>query len=354
MADEIYYRLREKIDGYSFGMAATKSGVEIRLLKKLFTEEEAEMYLNLTEDLQTAEEIANKINRDPKEVEALLRRMTEKGHTFPRFPQKEGEPFYVAAAPYVHGLIEHQLHRTDKELVDLINEHGREGNFSKPFNGLRIVPVQASVDKTLQISNYDDVEAIIRKKERIAVADCVCNDIGRVGGLACDQPREVCFMFDFYAQYYVDKGVGRWVTAEEALERLKECAQAGLVPQFSSTENPEALCNCCPDCCAGLGMLKQQPNPGLMAQSNHFAAIKEELCSGCEICIDRCPMDAISMGDLAAQINRDKCIGCGLCVITCPEEALSLKAKPEEQRFTPPEKGVFMRSSKEMESRIKS
>jgi len=53
------------------------------------------------------------------------------------------------------------------------------------------------------------------------------------------------------------------------------------------------------------------------------------------------------------QINRDSCIGCGLCVTTCVEKALSLEAKPEGQRFTPPEKGVFMRSSKDIESRIK-
>ena len=68
--------------------------IEIKILKKLFTPEEAEMYLNLTEDLQTAEQIAKKIGSDTNKTEALLQRMTEKGHTFPRFPKKEGEPFF--------------------------------------------------------------------------------------------------------------------------------------------------------------------------------------------------------------------------------------------------------------------
>ena len=94
MASEIYYQLRERIDQYSVGFAATESGIEIKILEKLFTEEEAEMYLNLKLELQSAEDIAKKINSDPKVVEELLQRMTEKGHTFPRFPKKENEPFY--------------------------------------------------------------------------------------------------------------------------------------------------------------------------------------------------------------------------------------------------------------------
>lgn len=55
-----------------------------------------------------------------------------------------------------------------------------------------------------------------------------------------------------------------------------------------------------------------------------------------------------------AEINLERCIGCGLCVSTCPEQALSLKQKPEQQHFVPPEKGVFMRPSKEFEDGIKS
>ena len=160
-------------------------------------------------------------------------------------------------------------------------------------------------------------------------------------------------MFDFYGAYYVDTGLGRWVTQEEALEKLKECDEAGLIPRFSDSENPEALCNCCPNCCPGLVGLKRLPQPGHLVPSNHFAKINAELCSACETCIDRCPMDAVSMDqDDVAEIEIDRCIGCGLCVSTCPEEALSLKLKPEDQRFVPPEKGVFMRSSEEMEAII--
>ena len=92
MANEIYQKLRERMDQYSHGFAKTDSGIEMKILERVFTEEEAEMYLHLHENLQTADAIAKKIGRDPEEVEKLLQRMTKKGHTFPRFPKKEGEP----------------------------------------------------------------------------------------------------------------------------------------------------------------------------------------------------------------------------------------------------------------------
>ena len=82
MTDNVYYKLRDCLDQYTLGFASTESGVEIEILESLFTVEEADMYLNLTDDLQSAKEIAEHTNRDPGEVEGILRRMTEKGLVF--------------------------------------------------------------------------------------------------------------------------------------------------------------------------------------------------------------------------------------------------------------------------------
>ena len=105
MTSDVYLRLRERLDQYSVGFSTTASGVELRLLRKLFTEEEAEMYLNLSGDLRTAAEVAKRAKLDPEKTLRLLLQMTEKGLTFPKFPKKEGEPFHFAAAPYVHGIL---------------------------------------------------------------------------------------------------------------------------------------------------------------------------------------------------------------------------------------------------------
>ena len=164
---------------------------------------------------------------------------------------------------------------------------------------------------------------------------------------------EVCMGFDFYADYYVASGMGRWITHEEALKKLDEFEEAGLIAQFSNSENPEALCNCCAECCGALRLLKLTPQPGLLAATNHYAELNPELCTACETCIDRCQMEAITMGDEVAEINRDRCIGCGVCVSTCPDDAISLKEKPEAERKVPPERTDFMKPTSEFESRFR-
>lgn len=45
MIAKVYNDLREQLDQYSMGFPATESGVELKILKKLFSEEEAELYL---------------------------------------------------------------------------------------------------------------------------------------------------------------------------------------------------------------------------------------------------------------------------------------------------------------------
>jgi len=350
---DVYHRLRERLDQYSVGFSTTESGVELRILQKLFTEEEAEMYLNLSENLQTAADVATKADVDPEKTAQLLLQMTEKGLTFPRFPKTEGEPFRFAAAPYVHGILENQLKRMDKPLAEMLEEHFRAGPVTRGPLGLRTIPVNTAVDESLSVAPYDDVKQVLGGKDRIAIADCVCTTWQRARGEPCDQPREVCILFDFYGEYYVDMGFGRWISQDEALARLDECQEAGLVAQFSNSENPEALCNCCPNCCGTLRGLKRLPFPGLILPHNYYSRVDAEACTGCELCVDRCGMDAITMdAEETAQVNLERCIGCGLCVSCCPEQALSLEQKGEASIAVPPQRSDFMRPSSEIEGSI--
>ncbi len=353
MANDVFRKVRDKMDQLTVGYATTSSGVEMKIIAKLFTEEEAEMYLHLTEDLQTGREIAETINRDTGAVEALLRRMTEKGLTFPRFPKKEGEPFYYAIAPFFHGILEHQVKRMDPELAELLEEFFEAGPITKLIPALRTIPVHTALIPDLFVAPYDDAKTIIRKKDRIALTNCVCNAWQDNRGGSCDRPKDVCMLFDFYGQYYVDTGLGRWITQDEALAVLEKSAEAGLVAQFSFSENPEALCNCCPDCCATLRGLKKLPMPGLLLPTNYFSKVDADLCTGSEICLDRCPMEAVTMNEAdIAEIDLQRCIGCGLCVSTCPADAMSLERKPDDRLIVPPKTGVFMKPSQELEDSI--
>ena len=79
------------------------------------------------------------------------------------------------------------------------------------------------------------------------------------------------------------------------------------------------------------------PKPADCVATNYFALLEDEdLCIGCEICMDRCQMDAIGMVEGHAVIDRDRCIGCGLCVPTCTARTIRLQAKDEKERLEPP------------------
>ena len=337
MSDNIYHQLREQLDQYSVGFPTTKSGVEMKILKKLFTEEEAHMYLNLSMMLDAPESVAERMNRDPDQVAGLLDGMAEKGLIFRL--RKEDSVLY-AATPFVIGFYEFQLKTMDRELAQLIEQYFEEA-FSRQASQqtvpLRTIPVNRAIDVSWPVARYEDAREIIKSKDRIAVAKCICRVQQGLLDQACDKPLEVCFLFGSHAKYYVERGMGRWINQEDALEILDKCEDAGLVPQPLNAQNPGGMCNCCGDCCGVLRALKKQPRPAEVVISNYYAVVDPDLCAGCETCLDRCQMEAITMGpDQVAQVDLDRCIGCGLCVTTCTTEALSLQPKPKAERREPP------------------
>ncbi len=71
--------------------------------------------------------------------------------------------------------------------------------------------------------------------------------------------------------------------------------------------------------------------------------LNAETCTGCGICVDACPEEAIVLGPVGAtrrgaidyaepvDVNPEKCSYCGVCVIMCPFNAMTLKIDGEER-----------------------
>jgi 4Fe-4S ferredoxin len=71
--------------------------------------------------------------------------------------------------------------------------------------------------------------------------------------------------------------------------------------------------------------------------------LNAEVCTGCGVCVEACPEDAIALGLVGAtkrgvveyaapvDIDETKCVYCGVCVIMCPFNALTLKVDNEER-----------------------
>ena len=338
MAEDIFRRLQKRLDGYSLGFPATDSGVEIEILKALFTEEDAEMFLNLSQRLETPEDVARRIGMPVDDVAEQLSQMYKKGLLF---RLKKGDTVKYGAIPFVHGLYEFQVAHLDRRMAALVEKYTQEAFRDAITTGapafLRTVPVQRTIEVLHHVAAYEDASEILRNAKKIVVTDCICRKQKRLVGQGCDKPLEACFMFGSMGQYYVDREMGREIGVDEAIRILTEAQEAGLVTQPATAQNPGGMCNCCGDCCGVLSSLNKYPKPAERVFSNYFAEVDQDICIGCETCLERCQMEAITMSkDQLAEINLDRCIGCGLCVMACPEEAIQLTPKPEALRRIPP------------------
>lgn len=274
--------------------------------------------------------------------------MSVKGLIF-RYRNKSGSKTFYMPVPFVVGSMEFQVKRVseDLELANDIADYGEEV-FISSLQALetphhRAVPINTDIVDKWPIAIYDDAIAILKQQTKIGVAPCVCRTImKKTARQDCGKPIETCIMFGAAADYYIENGLGREITLEEALSIIEQSNEAGLILQPSNSRQAGAICNCCGDCCGMILSLKQQPSPAKAVKSSYFAEIIDEECVGCGICIERCQMEAIAIENEKASIDLNRCIGCGLCVTKCPTEAARMVKKAEDDHYIPPENAMDM------------
>ena len=121
------------------------------------------------------------------------------------------------------------------------------------------------------------------------------------------------------------------------MEKLRISEEAGLIPSVFGGEKLGFICHCDGQGCSGL-RVGVQTGFFNVTKSRYQSSVDQDLCNGCQTCVDRCIFGAMEMvkvpgsKKLKAHVDPEKCYGCGSCVIKCPVEgAITLKAvRPKE------------------------
>jgi electron transport complex protein RnfB len=343
--NQVYRDLQTNLDKLPIGFPSTRSGVEIRILKHLFTPEEAELACQLSMIPEPLDQIYDRLDKSKMamdELERALDHMVEKGSIMGR--EKANRKLY-ALIPFAVGMYEQQVDRLTEDFARdaklyFGGEFGDEMYRTK-IPQLRTIPVRQSIatPEKFSVSSYDNIRNIIENVDgQIAVINCICRQARNLIGESCTKTElhEACLMFRWEADRVIRWGIGRPISKEEALAILDKAQEAGLVLQPQNTQRPLGMCCCCGDCCGILTTVKRFPRPAELYASNYYAEIDPELCTGCEICISKCQLDAITIPDAVAVVDLDRCIGCGNCVACCDFDAAQLRKK--ETETVPPER----------------
>lgn len=334
---EIYRELRAHLDELPIGFPETKSGVELKILRHFFTPDEAKLALKLKFTYETVDQIFERVQDlgiSKEKLNEMLDIMFKKGAIRLK---KEGDKNLYATDIYVVGMHEAKVNNLTKEYLADFNQYLDEG-FNVEFIGTRMpqfrtVPVEESVTPEHHIPTYEEVTKIIEDIDGpIALFNCICRQAADLLGEPCKVTSltENCMGFGHEMQPSIDKGRGREISKEEALEILRKNQEDGLVLQAGNTLKPQFICSCCSCCCGVLSGLGDLPRPIDFFSTNYYAESDPDLCIGCGTCVKRCQMSAIKMKNDISRVNRKRCIGCGNCVVICPEEAMQLYKKEEE------------------------
>jgi Pyruvate/2-oxoacid:ferredoxin oxidoreductase delta subunit len=208
---------------------------------------------------------------------------------------------------------------------------------------MRTIPINVRIDPEFKVGSYDNARVLIDKSPGpFAVMNCICRQAREKMGETCKQTdiMETCFSLGNAADYMMQRGVARKLSRDEIINLITRAEQEGMVLQPANTQEPGFICCCCGCCCGVLTAAKKFPNPAELLQTNFYALIDADNCSGCGDCMELCQMDALVTVNNHTEVLRSHCIGCGVCLNACENEAISLMKT--EKETVPPKNSMAM------------
>jgi len=308
------------------------SGRMHRIIRKLVTPQEAGLLLALPAE---PADLAHKTGMPEETVQLKLREFQEKGLVV---PTSKGLRLVRDVVQFHDANLSSSEKWVDTELLDMWKDF-YEAEFMPLTDKLSAMPVDASVKSVRIVPAWRAIELspdlpvaklppeenlpeLVKGADVIALVPCTCRRSLR----RCDAKVEICVLFNRGAEYSINRGAGRKVSADEAMAIFREGEEAGLVHTwpFGLSTRLNEICNCCRDCCIIF-------DPGLrfgtlergLAKSHLRAEVHKHVCDGCQDCVEICFFGAIEMKKdppgkkLKAEVDSEKCYGCGACVVAC-------------------------------------
>lgn len=343
---EVYQRLARHLGPLLSGYPYSDSLVE--LLKAGFSEREALAALAIPNHLMPLEvapfeEVAARSELPAGELAELLEALAARGQILSRKTPAGGPGYALLQVGYGMPQIYFwggQESETARKMARLVLDYfdvptTRDIYGGRPTKTFRYAPASLSVDIPRQgVLPQEMMEPLVAAADKIALSHCACRTSARVlGRTDCTHSLEVCLKYDDMAEFVLDRGLGRAISADEALAVLKAAEEEGLVHMVDNAEGRiKHTCNCCGHYCWNVGIIRRRKVPRDVLMASYFLRVTDEdECIGCGACVDICPVEAVSLEGEVAEVDEDWCIGCGVCAVVCPTEAISLKRRTDQR-----------------------
>ena len=347
----IYRLLQRHLDKQTVGFPSALLGSDIRLLRRVFTPDEAKIALHLSYKPASLDEIATKAAPEfsADRTRLLLDSMFKKGGI--AWKKRDSiDTWYLM--PMVVGIYENaQDGIASPEFLARADAYIKSMTFGRAFmnaqpSQMRTIPISKSISMSHPVSTYDQIRGILQDAAGpFVVLPCICREKMVVRGNSCKKTirKETCFAMNNTGAMILRRGHGREISRDEATELFRQSEADGLVLQPSNAERPEFVCSCCGCCCGMLSFQKFLPSPVDYWTTHYQATVDQAACTHCGKCVSRCQVNAVALvgPERTAAVDTNRCIGCGLCVATCPGKAITLKKKPQETPLPKNEEALY-------------
>ncbi len=344
MRENVYQRLAKHLS--SLGMGYPEKEELLEILRENFTPLEAEVALAIPTRVIPFEAvpvgaIVPPSHPSEEALEQILSNLAQRGLLFSK-KLENGEVGY-ALQQFGYGFPQtffwKGVHTPNaKKMAELIAKYSRREQIEEVYGktetkAFRYVPASLSLEpENHAVFPFEMMEEVIRRVKVIALVHCPCRATAQlIGKKRCDHPLENCMKYDDLAEYLIEKGIGREVTRQEALDVIRKSEEAGLVHLVDNArEGIKHTCNCCGCCCWSVGTIRRKKIPRDVLMATYFLRETDrERCNGCGRCVDICPVQVIRMEGDFPVIDQEWCIGCGVCAVPCPSSAVKLVRKTQ-------------------------